>query len=113
MRHGKYRTRWSALFGEQKDPEERPRRRRRDKSEEKRNADRMKSLQIGFVQEERGYRWAVRSHHDWLMYAIFEHLVDLVRFGGRYRGNALVSLVGDCRGSQCERGDGQPEDTET
>lgn len=83
---------WSDLFGEEKDAEARPRRARRGRSEDKRNAERVKSLRVGFVQENRADRWAVRSHRDWLMYSLYEHLFDLARFRGRDRGHALVFL---------------------
>jgi hypothetical protein len=90
--HGRYRTYLSFCFEDESNPEARPKRKRRDGTKDKRNQHRMKCLQVGFIQEDRCVRWAVRCQRDWLLYAIFEHVFDLARFRGRYRGTALLFL---------------------
>jgi len=90
MRHGKYWTQRMDRFEDEKHPELRPRRARRNESKDQRTRDRMKALQVGFVQEKRANRWAVRGRRDPLLYAVFEHIFDLAKFRGRYRGRALI-----------------------
>ena len=87
---GKYWTQRMDRFEDEKNPELRPRRARRNESKDQRTKDRLKTLQIGFVQEKRANRWVVREHGDYLMYAIYEHIFDLAKFSGRYRGRALI-----------------------
>jgi len=90
MRHGKYWTQRMDRFQDEKNPELRPRRERRNESKDQRTKDRMKALQVGFIQSRRSLRWVIRSHGDPLMYAIWEHIFDLAKFKGPYRGRALI-----------------------
>jgi DNA-binding MarR family transcriptional regulator len=92
MGHAKYRTDWHARFLDSVNGRSGPKRDRRNGSKDKRNRDRAKQLEIGFVQARRADRWAVRKHGDWLLYTVYEHLFDLARFRGWRRGQALVFL---------------------
>lgn len=90
MGRGKYWTQRMDRFQDEKNPELRPRRARRNESKDQRTKDRLKALQIGFVQEKRANRWAVRNHGDPLLYSLYEHIFDLAKFRGHYRGRALI-----------------------
>ena len=90
MGHGRYWTQRMDRFQDEKNPESRPRRARRNERKDQRTKDRLKALQIGFVQEKRANRWAVRNHGDPLLYSLYEHIFDLAKFRGHYRGRALI-----------------------
>lgn len=89
MGHGKYLSKWKSFphDGWSKDD---PKRKRRTEDKESRTKARMRDLDIGFIQAKRSDRWAVRKTKDSLMYTLYEHLFDLAKFRGAYRGRALV-----------------------
>ena len=68
---------------------------RRNESKDQRTKDRLKALQIGFVQARRAKGGLFVDHGDRLLYTLYEHLFDLADSEVLSRQSTRLPL-GDC-----------------